>query len=759
MAAIVAVATALLVYEFLRAPLPPGVDPGHWLSISYGFVGRPQAPDPADRPFFYSPMLFPFLGGLVVLTGSPPAAATITAAALLAVYGLTVIHLARRFLFSGTLQVLLVGLAVFAGTTYRMLFWGGYPNFLGFIFLNESMIFFLLYVRGRRTRDAALFFAATGATFFAHDLTFFVLLGVLAIATFFLLLFEKLSLRFLFDKRNLIGLAALAVLVVGYNNLTSHLGISHPNYFFGNPSAYHVDEVGELFVPLAGSPLFLPASAPVVFGPLLMVLLLLAVPVVLLLGLAAVRPHWPDRVDTRLLIGAGWLSAAAALPATGYLLKVDTDYMRFLYFLPLPFLLLATLALERAAIRPLLGEAWHRAPPPRLAPDSALLPPRWFRHSRSDAQPLAAAAVAVALFFVFVGVTFPVAQKAETTGTGLSHDPAFVAAASWLAHAPSSGNVLAPSTDARWIEALTNRQAFDNGPVWLLFDPFQIVDAEESYWALNSEYAVSNGQVVLSYSGFNTPLYGQAPMYSANDEGIAFPVFRILPTAVTLNATTPSYSGLYPVLPAPTPAVSVDAAPPGHGTIVFTTGAGTVTETAAPGTGGSAAVQFQVQPKAGAQVRSLVLVLASPPPTSAMLARDKIVTLSATPGGLNWVVTGPLGEYPYPATLTTQVGFSLRPSSERFGGFQGSYGVRVEFPNPAPTQPFTVTISAQTGGTSNPTPSFPTAFATAQFLQGQDVHFLLWPNTPASPWQVSYYESTFGFQPVYNNSEWVILQG
>ncbi|MCI4318962.1 MAG: hypothetical protein L3K23_02375 [Thermoplasmata archaeon] len=758
MSAIVAAATALLVFEFLRAPLPPGVDPGHWLSISYGYVGRPQAPDPADRPFFYSPLLFPFLGGLVLLTGSPPAAATITAAALLVLYGLTVIHLARRFLFSGTLQVLLVGLAVFAGTTFRMLFWGGYPNFLGFIFLNESMIFFLLYARGRQTRDAALFFAAVGATFFAHDLTFFVLLGVLGIATLFLLAFEKLPLRFLVDKRNLIGITALVALVVGYNNLTSHLGISHPNYFFGNPSAYHIDEIGELFVPLGGSPMFLPAGPPVVLGALFTVLLLLAVPVGLLCGLFAVRTRWPDRVDSRLLVASGWLSATATLPAIGYLLKVDTDYERFLYFLPLPFLLLLTLALERAAIRPLLGE--RRASAPRAAsdPPPALQPPRWFRHSRSDAEPLAAAAVALVVFFVFVGVTIPVAQRAETSGAGASHDAAFVAAATWLDRSPTPGNVLTPATDARWTEALANRQAFDNGPVWLLFDPFQIVNSEESYWALNSEYAVSNGQVVLSYSGFSTTLYGQAPMYTANDQGIAFPVFRLLPGAVALNATTPSYSGLYSVLPTPAPALSVDAAPPGHGTIVYATGAGTVTETAAPGAGGSAAVQFQVQPKPGAQVRSLVLELAGPPPTSAMLARDRLLNLSTTPSGLTWVVTGQLGEYPYPAVLTTQVGFSLRPSSERFGGFQGSYGVRAEFPNPNPSQPFTLTITATTDGTSNPTKAFPTAFGTAQFLQSQNIHFLLWPNSSTAPYQVTYYESTFGFQSVYNNPEWVILQ-
>jgi hypothetical protein len=372
---------------------------------------------------------------------------------------------------------------------------------------------------------------------------------------------------------------------------------------------------------------------------------------------------------------------------------------------------------------------------------------------------MAAAAVALVLVLVFVGVTFPVAQRAETTGTGASHDAAFVAAETWLDRSPTRGNVLTPSTDARWTEALTNRQAFDNGPIWLLFDPFQIVDSEESYWALNSEYAVSNGQVVLSYSGFDTTLFGQAPMYTANDQGIAFPVFRVIPGATALNGSSGAYSGTYPVLSTPAPALSVDSTPPGHGTIVYTTGVGTVTETAAPGGNGSAAIRFQVQPRPGDLVRSLLLDIASAPPTSAMLARDNILNLTPTPTGLTWVVTGPLGEYPYPAVLTTQVGFSVRPQTERFGSYQGSAGVRAEFPNPDPSQPFTVTITAQTGGTSNPTAAFPTAFTTAQFLQSQDIHFLLWPNGRTTPSQVAYYESTFGFQLVYSNAQWVILQG
>jgi hypothetical protein len=756
MAAIVAIAVGLLLYEFLKQPVPPGVDPGHWLSIAYSYVGLPTAPDPADRPFFYSPLLFPFLGGLVLLTGNPMMAATILAAALLGTYGLTVMHLARRFLVSGPLQVLLVGLALFSGTTYRMMFWGGYPNFLGFILATEAIVFFLLFVRGHRTVDAGLFFAAVGLTFLAHELTFFVLLSVLAASTFFLLYFRKLSIRFLLDRRTLVGGFGVVALVLGYGELTKLSGIRHASYFFGNPSAYHVDHIGEIFIPLAGSPMYFPAGHAVVLAPFVAVVLLLAVPVVSLLVLSGIRRRWPDRIDVRLLVAVGWLSAAATMPAVGYLLHVQTDYPRFLFFLPLPFTLLLMVSLERVVARPLLAGG-H----PTYIPAHATLPAgrpvvARLRRRQSAREPVALAAVTVIIFLVFAGVTWPIAQKSESGGAKVAHDPAFVAATNWLAHQPGAGNVLSPSTAARWTEALTQRQTFTNGPIWLLFDPFQIVDSEEAYWAFNSQYTVSNGQVVLSYSGFGTSLYSQAPMYTANDAGIPFPVFRILPGSIALNASTGTTYGLYPVQGGPS--LAVDSVGPGHGTIVYTTTMGTITETAQPTDGGAAVLSFQVQPFVGAHVRSIVLVLAGPPTKVPMLARDSITNLSATPHGLNWSVTGQLGEYPYPAVLRTQISFSQSSSFGTYGSYGGAKGYRAEFRNPNGSAPFTVSISAKTAGTSNPTTAFPTTFATTDFLQAHNIHYLLWPNATTTPSQVLYYESTFGFQVVYANAEWLVLR-
>ncbi|MCI4329543.1 MAG: hypothetical protein L3J80_01570, partial [Thermoplasmata archaeon] len=93
MLGLVAFATTLVAFAFAKAPVPPGVDPGHWLAISYSYVGLPTAADPANQLLFYSPLMFPFLGGLVLATGNPLLAADILGVGLFALYGLSTVHL------------------------------------------------------------------------------------------------------------------------------------------------------------------------------------------------------------------------------------------------------------------------------------------------------------------------------------------------------------------------------------------------------------------------------------------------------------------------------------------------------------------------------------------------------------------------------------------------------------------------------------------------------------------------------------------
>ncbi|HEV2316118.1 MAG TPA: hypothetical protein VGV89_00890 [Thermoplasmata archaeon] len=787
MGAIVVVAVALLAYEYSKAALPPGVDPGHWLSVSYAYVGLPTSPDPGNQPFYYSPLMFPFLGTLVRLTGSPPAAATALALALMLGYGLTVMHLARRYVHLGWMQVTLVGLAMFSGTTFQMMFWGAYPNFLGFITFNETMIAFLLYLRTRRTRDGALLLVGACLTFLAHDLTFYVLIPVLVVSTIFLLLFGKLTVRFLLRPHNLVGAAILGGFVEGYGWVTSQFGISHPSYFYSNSSAYALDQVGEIFRPLGSAPDLFPSGTAVTLPPLLTTGLLLAIPLVLILTLLVLRNLRPRLLDTRLVIAAGWLSAVAAVPAVGYLARVETDYPRFLYFLPLPLALLLTLGIERTML-PMYLPQWfgsHRPTPPPGAlgaggyastsapPATIPAPPRGALGPggtvTGPAPPLPrsrppvaggwlTAAVVVLLGAMFLTVTVPVANRQEAFGTAGAHDPSFVAAMSWLDANPTAGNVLTDSSAARWAEALTDREAYTVGPVWLLFDPGQIALTEESYWALNSYVAITDGQSVLSYSGFNTSLFEQAPLYSGYLDGIPFPVFRVLPQSIVLNVSGPAGTGQFPAMQSVRPVLAVPAGNGSTATITYTSPQAVVVEGGAVGPAGLARITFRIAPAAGVAVHGISFGIASPPGSAPELSRDRVGGIDYTGSALEWNVTGPLGQSPSPGEVNSTLTFSEPPSVQSTFANTTAVEWGASFADPNGTRPFTLGISVIAPGLSNPLSALPSPLPTPVFLGNHSIRFVLWPNTPYYQTQQNYLVSTFGFRPAYSNPEWAVLE-
>jgi len=759
---LVLLSTGLVAYAFTRAALPPGVDPGHWLAISYTYVGLPTAPDPTDRVFFYAPLMFPFLGGLVLLTGSPPVAVDILAIGLLAGYGLTTILLARRYLASGPLQVALVGLAVFSGSTMQMLFWGGYPNLLGFVLINVAMVQLLRYARSRSNRDGALLVGVVGLTYFGHDLSFAVLVAVLGTSALFLLLLRKVPLSFLYQRATVLGLVALGVVIVTYSTVTAQLGIHHPSYFASNPAAYFIDEVGELFAPLAHAPAFLPPGPPVYLPPLPLAALLAASPLLLLGGLRAVQRYAPSRIDTRLAIAAAWFGATLAVPGAGYLVHIDTDYARFLYFIPLPFVLLLLAVLERAALpqlAPRLADLAAAGPAPVAVPAvvGAAAPGVRRRRPESRGPMVARGLVAVSLTMVFVLVTVPVVVRNEVSSTGTAHDQAFLDVVDWLRTNPHPGGVITVQPTARWTEALALRDAMTVGPVWLLFDPFQIADTQETYWALVSQYAVTNNQVALSYSGFATPVMSQAPMYTAYYEGVPFPVLRVLPGNLYLNATGPQGTQNYPVVGTTPPSL---AAPVPNGTSVTVTYqnvVATVVETGRVLADGSAMVAFVVTPNAGVTVHSLGVTLAPPPSDSTTLATDTVTGLSLSGNTLSWTVTGKLGQYPTQVSIPTVATFSEPPVAGTAVSV-GADSVPLVFSDANGSGRFGVSIRLVSSGASNPTGSLPSALVATDFFDAYNLRFLLWPVTGHGPVEIAYYTATFGFKPVFQNSEWEVLE-
>jgi hypothetical protein len=752
---LVLVIVAIVAVAFASMPVVPGVDPGHWLSISYSYVGQPTAPDPTDRPLYYSPLLFPFLGSAVVVTGSPLVAADVVAIGLFAVYGLSLVHLARRYLISGPMQLALVGLAIFAGTTIQMLFWGGYPNLLGFILMNEAFIFLLRFVRTKATTDGALFYTLIALTYLGHDLSFAVLLAAVVTAGFFLLVFRKIAWRFVLRPVNLLGLVGVGAVIGTYSLVTARLGIPHPSYFRANPAAYFIDEIGEMFAPLARDPLLFPYGAKVYLPPVPTALLLAAAPLVALLTLAIVRWRVPGRVDTRLMIAGAWLAAACMVPGVGYLLHVETDFTRFLYFLPLPFYLVTLAALERGFFRQLVAgtpaaPAASGVKPRRAGPRSAPPP------SRVGFG--ATIAVFVVLLLVLVTVTLPVVQGNESAGTATAHDAPFVSAMTWLKGVAGSGNVLTVPSAARWVEALSDRDAYTIGPEWLLFDPFQIQNAQEAYWALTSDYATTNEQVAFSYSGFASPVMSQAPMYTAYIEGVPFPIVRVLPGSLVLNATGPGGTFDYAMTATSTPVLGSPSSNGLSVLITYRSTAATLLETSTVSVGGTATITFTVQPAAGYSVHTLSMTLSEPPTDSTTLSTDPPSSVVPNGATLVWTVSGPLGQYPTPVTVTTDLGFAPAPSSAHRLAPGDPYQWVISVNDVNGPAPFSETVAFATAGTSNPSNPLPSVVSSAAFFASHGIRFLVWPNQQYGSVEITYYEAQFGFLPVFTNSEWVILQ-
>ena len=227
--AIVVGAIAVLEFTYSSWPIPPGVDSGDWIQRSFGWVGLAHPPmDAVGSPFLYSPLIFPMIGGTELLTGSPTTTGFLFGGLLLAAYGLSVIHLSRRFLRSGPFQVLFVGLAVLNGTTLQILFWGGYPNFLAFVFFNEGLVFLLAFARTRSTRDGLLLYVIASLLFLTHELTFVLFVATLLTTALFLLAQDRKWLGVFLSRANVLGLVILATTVGGYIEITKHLGIESP---------------------------------------------------------------------------------------------------------------------------------------------------------------------------------------------------------------------------------------------------------------------------------------------------------------------------------------------------------------------------------------------------------------------------------------------------------------------------------------------------------------------------------------------------
>lgn len=764
MGVIVLIAVLLLGANFVSSPIPPGVDSGDWTQRSYAYVGLAHPPVQAvGSPFLYPPLMFPPLGALVVLTASPLYAAFLFAGLLMVGYGLSTIHLARRYLTSGPSQLLFVGLGVLNGTTLSMLFWGAYPNYVGFIFFNEAFVFLLLFLQSRRTRDGLLFYGSVALVFLAHSLTFALLIAALLLAVAFLFATEPRLVRILWTRGNLLGAGLLAVVVATYTEVTAYYHIPHPSYFSSNPPAYLIDNIGELFVPLSSSPAFTPAGATWVTTPLMVNLILAA-------GAAIVAASWlwlrrarPSRIGRPTLIAAAWLIAALVVPVAGWYAHIETDYPRFVYYLPLPMAFFGVTVLDAFAPKatPNPPPVPDPLPEPEVGPGGSAeveddLGPRRAPVPGGLALPLA---VGVALVLLVASVSVPTAIRMESSNSGVTHDAYFLQAMEWLKQNPQSGSMLTTESSVRWSEAITNRGAYDIGPTWLLFEPWQILNAQETYWALNSQSAITNNQVVLSYSGFGAPGAVQsAPMLSGIVHGVTVPLLRVPADQLNVTVTGPAGTITSPAV-GNANSLSVPGASPGSGEALFSAPNATVEEVSQLGAGGSSWVNYTVTPQAGTSVKSLSLTLASLSPTSRLLRVGALAGFAVAGSTVWWNISTTLGQLPGAVPVNTVLTMSQSPLTTAEVPAGAPTAIQMTFLNGNGSGPLQLSFHLSTSDVSNPAVTLPAILTTPDFLASHNIHFLLVPTLPSYLPTVSLYEAAYGYRVGFLNSEWSLLQG
>jgi len=749
------VVLAIIEYEYSLAPVPPGVDPGDWIQRSYAFVGLAHPPSQAvGSPYLYPPLIFPFLGGLDVVTGSPLSTGFLFGGTVFAVFGLSTILLAWGALRSGPFRLAFVAIALGNGTLVSMLFWGAYPNIAGFAFFNLVFFFLIRFLETEGRWDAALLWVSAALTYLTHSLTFVMLGGALILVFAVVFLCGRFRWKWILNRGHQVGLAILIGTVAAYSELTRYFGIPHPDYYFSNPAAYTIDNLGELFVPMGSAPAITPMGASWYLPAELVLVVISVAGVVAILIPALLHRRRPGWVGPTELAAAGWCSAALLLPAGGYLFHIDTDYSRFAYFLPEPLALAGVVVVERLVTsreEPVAASGQGLPDPDRRSS------PRI--RGGTPAMVAVHGALVIGIVLLLVNITVPVAQAGEQSNTGSAHDQQFLDAAAYLDRSSIPGAVLTTQGSARWVEALSDRGAYDIGPTWLLFENWQVTNAELAYWGMNSFLAVTNNHAVISYSNLSTSLLNQAPMYSIYDEGINVPVLRFLPGATTANVTTGPSSQDIALTYLASPSLSWQAGPSPSATTMYDSAVANVLQTATLGVDGQAWVNYTFTPKAGHGLPSVQIALGPPPSNTPTIhaAQDEEENFSGS--SFEWSQSVRLGQLPSAVNVTTEGTIEPVPQNidQNATGLPGT--VLVDFSNPEPASAFSVSFSMSTADTSNPATVLPAVMLTSTFLHEFDIHFLLAPNDAGYAPVVAEFQLSYKFRVVYLNSEWVVLQG
>ncbi|MCI4328444.1 MAG: hypothetical protein L3J86_02555, partial [Thermoplasmata archaeon] len=641
----------------------------------------------------------------------------------------------------GAARPLFVGLAVLNGTTLSMLFWGGYPNVFGFVFLSLAFVGLLRFLRSPTLENGLLMYGMAGLTYLTHTLSFAMLIVGALGAIVLVATSRPAVVRSFFRPRALLSTLALLIPAGTYEVLSSVFHITHPGYLYANPAALVLDNLGELFQPLGGAPMFLPTGPTFVTSPRVVLGILLvsaAVLVGMVLYLDRRSPGW---LTDPIRVAIGWLAATLVVPALGDLAHIGTDYTRFVYFFPLPISLLVALVFERISA-PSAAQNPTAAPEPvpaAVGGRSSRRPP-----SRSSSRASGFLGVLFVVVVLLTIVTLPVATTNETRDTGHSHDALFVAAADWLSTNPTPGSVLTTSQTARWIEAISDRGAYDPGPTWLLFEPWQVTNAELAYWALNGPRAITNNHVAFGFSSPTAQGPSDSPIYTPYVEGVPVPTVRVDPTSLVVSYSQGTTAGSLSLASTGVPTWEATSAPDPTAWVNYTTSVANVSEQVATALGGGAGwVNFTVDPRPGTNVSQFAFSLQGPPPNDPVVHSGFVNNITASGTMVRWNVSIGLGQLPGKQLIGTTT--LISPSSTNLT--VNPAAIRNEasatYTPSDPSRPFVVSVAFATPGTSNPATVLPPVMDTGAFLSTYHIGFALLPNAANFDAVISFLEGTY----------------
>ncbi len=756
-----------LSYVVNSAPIPPGGDPGTWISTGIAYLGGSHPSQVI--PLAYPPVLFPMLGGLVLLTGSPITAGQVFVPILYFTLGLSIFYLATTMLRSRLLAVVVMTFLLIDPQLLQMVFWGAYPNLLAFVFMNFALAGLVQMGRGAVARGALMFWIFGALTILTHSLAAIVLAGTVV----FLLLMSWAVPRptrgeilaqyrtgeidvpsvirrgIFFSRGGRSGLVIFGTVVGAYYALTGLAKVPHPNYFVSNALAFRVIGLGGVFHAIFPGVNLVSLYAVYMLALFVMALLLWYAVAVLY------KPNWlTTPVFVLLAIGVTVLLT----PVVGWILRIVTDYTRFGYFLLIPTGLAVAYLIDRGWLSARYRARSYR-PPPTTRETSTQ---RWLRESTHPRRSVALGMSAFVVGLIVAGgITQPAMWREEAAFTQVGHNQNFLEALDHIQSTGISGSILTVPGADKWARAITDRNVYaPYTQAAYLFYASQVLDSDLSYYALTSRYAITNGIVADSIKGITAPNLNGTPSYGVYVVGAFRPVLAAPPNFMTVQlvgeANHTQFSVPVSVLPQvqvynqSPPLITIQYSEPGLFDLSI--------DVSIAGASPSSSFSYLLQAEGGNLAVSLNVTLIPSGYTTALVAPGVV------PGEFFWDTQT---RYIGPLTFgnVTPVG-ALRGVTPLYPA-SATPAVLLSYPSGVPGGSLSLngTLTMTTPAASTLFNVLPPVVNTPQVWSSLDIRFILMRNpafaaapSVAFPGEVQYLITEFGAVSIYANVEWTDLE-